>query len=190
SKDLYKSKVFDQVRMDIRTYVNNSKVDSILFNIRGRLYERARLGQPNDAVMFYFLGQETVNADDRLLWTSETQLGPQGPENVLPLGEIVNHHFRGFPGAQVLFFDLGSNLSQAKGLAQEQEYRLALFRYVQPKEPTQKLMRELAREMPQATWLDQLRDNLRSRFTTDSFFDSLPRNLKMKINSDSHGQTK
>src|SRR5262249_18501992 len=67
-KDFYKSKVFDQARMDVLAYVNNSKVDSILFDVRGRLHERARLGQPNDAVMFYFLGQETVGSQDRLLW--------------------------------------------------------------------------------------------------------------------------
>jgi hypothetical protein len=98
----------------------------------------------------------------------------------------VNTHFQKFPGAQVLFLDLGSNKNLARGLGEERDYRLALFRHVQPREPSQMLLEELAKEMPQATWLDQLRDTLLLHFPNDSFFESLPKNLKMKINPDSH----
>ncbi|HWY86439.1 MAG TPA: hypothetical protein VNX28_06930, partial [Gemmataceae bacterium] len=181
--DLYKSKAFDLVRLEILTYVNLPKVDTLLSKVQGLLYGRAIEGHPNDVVMFYFLGKETVNAqNDRLLWTDETEVGPQGPVNVLTLNEMVKKHFQQSPGAQVLFLDLGSNKNLATGPQEEQNYRLALFRHVHLKEPSQQLLQELAKEMPQSTWLDQLRDNLRPRFETASFYESVPKNLKMKIN--------
>jgi hypothetical protein len=95
---------------------------------------------------------------------------------------MVQAHFQQFPGAQVLFLDLGSNKNIARGPLEEQLYRLALFRHVEPKEPNRKLLKELATQMPQSPWLDQLRDNLRPRFQGDNFFESVPKNLKMKIN--------
>lgn len=187
-RNLYKSKIFELARMHLVSYVNYAQVDSLLFNIRGRLLERARAGRPNDVVMIYFLGKETVTAEGRLLWTSETRMGPRGPERVLALNDLVTRHFQDFAGAQVLFLELGSNNQVAKGPAEERRYRLALFRLVELKEPTQKLLLELAKEMPQATWLDQLRDNLVTHFQTDTFFESVPKNLKLQINPDALGK--
>lgn len=172
-----KSTVFERVQVDVMTYVNYLKVDSLLFNIQGRLK-----GRPTDVVMFYFLGRETVNSEDRVLWTSETRTGAQGElENVLALNKMVNNHFQQFPGAQVLFLDLGSNMNVAKGPVEENRYRLALFRHVALQSPNRKLFQELTKEMPQTAWLDQLRANLVAHFQGESFFESIPRSLKMKL---------
>ncbi len=185
SSGLYKSKVFELVRMEILPYVSLPKVETVLYKVHGLLHARAHEGHPNDVVMFYFLGKETVNTeDDRFLWTDETEMGPQGPVNVLALNDMVKKHFQQLPGAQVMFLDLGSNKTLAKGPGEELNYRLAMFRHVQLKVPSQKLLQELAREMPQTTWLDQLRDNLRPRFLDDNFYESVPKNLKMKINQE------
>jgi WD40 repeat protein len=187
--NLYKKPpVFDMVHIHKLTgYVPYYDVDSRLHSIGRLLRERAAQGLPNDVVMVYFLGQETVNARGRHLWTSETRQGPLGPTKALALSELVNNHFSRFAGAQALFLDLSQDARSRESSTFDEEYRLALFRHIQPKGSAPQLLKELESGMPKATWLEQLQPILEARFEPRDFLAYYPVGLKVQLNSAATG---
>src|SRR5262249_22649004 len=108
----HRSKIFDEVHIDLLTGPNVrwNVVDSRIKKVGARLSERARDGFPNAVVMIYFLGKETVDSQGRrFLWASDTRrVGALGLERAVVLDELIAKDCTPFPGAQVLFLDLGS----------------------------------------------------------------------------------
>ncbi len=179
--NLYKSPVFDVVHVHKFTrYVKYLEVDTRFTAIGRLLKRRAAEGSPNDVVMFYFLGQETVNARGRFFWTSETPR--QGLDMALALNKLDAQHFSDFPGAQVLFLDLRPGAGSGDGSAVEKEFRLALVRHLQPSGSNQaRLLQELEIGIPRATWLEDLKTILQARFPTEQFLIYFPEGLKVPL---------
>ncbi|MCI0639290.1 MAG: hypothetical protein L0Y72_30065 [Gemmataceae bacterium] len=180
----YQTKIFDEVQIHKLTgEVPYYSVDSLLHSIGGYLRERAARGSPNDVVIVYYLGQETINARGRFFWTSETRLGPNGPIKAFALNDLVTNHFAQFTGAQAMFLDLNSENVSRDGAFLDRDYRQALVRLIQ-KTTTNKpqLLPELEKDMHKATFLDNLLPILQARYQSDHFMAYHPTGLRMQIN--------
>ncbi len=184
--NLYKTKLFDEVHIHKRTReVPYYSVDSLLHSIGSLLRERAAKGAPNDVVIVYYLGQETVNARGRYFWTSDTRLGPNGPIRAFALNDLVTNHFAQFTGAQAMFLDLNAKNVTRDDAFLDRDYRQALVRLIQ-KSTTNKphMLPELEKDMHKATFLDHLLPILQARYQSDNFnfMAYHPTGLRMQIN--------
>ena len=145
-------------------------ISSILVNVRGILARRAAAGSPNDLVMVYS-------------FAPDAGAGPAGKKSTfsLDLNQLENNHFAHFTGAQVLFFDARGGGGEPAAL--EREFRLALFRYVQPKGTDQtSLLQGLEADLPRAIWLDELRSYVKERLPAGALMTYYPEGLKVQLN--------
>lgn len=175
-QNVYKTPVFDVVRFYVLAkHVQLLEISSRLDRIAESLRERARAGNPNDLVMIYFQGKETIGSEGPILWTSET-----APWLQLTLKDLSKSYLSRFSGGQVLILD---TVSQA-GEIDFRDVRYAFLRRPDPR-PLQDATRnrfsaELEKEMPRVVWLDQLTSLLAVQ-AQPTFQSYLPEPLKNKI---------
>jgi len=139
------------------------------------LKERARAGNPNDLVMIYFQGKETVDEGGPILWTSES-----APWLQLTLKDLSKNYLSRFSGGQVLILDTISK-------AGDVNFRDARFAYMRRPDPRPladvtriRLASEIEKEMPTVIWLDQLQSVLAAQ-VRPTFQTYLPDPLKNRI---------
>jgi hypothetical protein len=180
--NLYKSAVYEVIHIHKLTgYVPYYDVDSRLHNIGMLLRERAAQGSPNDFVMVHYLGQETINARGRYLWTSETRQSPRGPMRALALNDLVANHFARFAGAQALFLDVSPESGTPAGSALEEGLRLAMIQHTQPHGSNQpQLLQAMETSLPRTTWLHELPELLES--TLNPLLVRFPEGLRVQLN--------
>jgi WD40 repeat protein len=174
--NLYKTPVFDVVRVYVLAkHVQLLEISSRLDRIAESLRERARAGSPNDLVMIYFQGKETVGAQGPILWTSES-----APWLQLTLKDLAKNYLSRFSGGQVLILD---TISKAGDI----EFRDVRFAYLRRPDPRPlmdasrpRLSADLEKEMPRVVWLDQLTTLLAAQ-ASPNFQSYLPDTLRNKI---------
>ncbi len=170
--NLYKTPVFDVVRFYVLAkHVQLLEISSRLDRIAESLKERAKAGNPNDLVLIYFQGKETIDANGPILWTSES-----APWLQLTLKDLSKNYLSRFSGGQVLLLD---TISQA-GAIEIGNTRYAYLRRSDPRPLAdagrQRFAAELEKQIPNVVWLDQLTTVLAAQI--QSF---LPEPLRNKI---------
>jgi WD40 repeat protein len=175
-ENLYKTPVFDVVRFYVLArHVQLLEISSRLDRIAESLKERARAGNPNDLVMIYFQGKETVDSNGPVLWTSES-----APWLQLTMKDLSKNYLSRFSGGQVLILD---TISKA-GDIDLRDARFAYMRNADPRPLTdasrRRLSSEIEKGMPSVIWLDQLTTVLAAQ-VGPTFERYLPESLKNRI---------
>jgi WD40 repeat protein len=180
-KNLYRTDVYDVVQVYVLAkHVQLLEISSRLDRIADTLRERARAGNPNDVVMIYFQGKETVNDRGPVLWTSES-----APWLQLTLNDLSRNYLSRFAGGQVLILD---TISQADKV----DLSDARFAYVRRPDPRPladgsrvKFSAQLEKGMrPNVIWFDQLQAILMAQIPTLQFY--TPEDLKGRIQLNSN----
>jgi hypothetical protein len=197
---LHKGRGFEQVQVHALTdHVEPGDVFARLRDVEAGLRRRAGQGAPNDVVLIYYHGAETVDPMGHYLWMSGTRVSPRVRESALEMAVLVERYFSAFPGAQVVLMDVAHRgpgpmlpLSKVGRPADPwaHGHAFALLRHVwadtvgQPGKA--RLLEELAAELPRSENLNELAGALAARFRTfdgaASLFDLyLPSALRLRL---------
>ncbi|MCI0461678.1 MAG: WD40 repeat domain-containing protein [Gemmataceae bacterium] len=104
---LYEARGFKQVTVHALTdYIEPGDVFARLRDVEAGLRRRAHQGAPNDVVVVYYHGAETVEPAGHYLWLSGTRPGPRVRDSALEMAVVVERYFSAFPGAQVVLLDV------------------------------------------------------------------------------------